>query len=202
MRITFPLLLAAVAGCDAVPPAEPSPQYRPEEAGTVDHALCLLGFTAIPLEEARVTGHHLVSASVNGREGVFILDTGANVSVIDTEHAAYFGVGSGSVRRGGAVVMGGARPARQVSVESLSLGPVDVRQRSLVLTDLGPLGDAMSRLAGGEVHGLIGQDVLKEHRAVIDVERPLLYLIEVDEDPAPVPAERCGADTPEGDPGN
>jgi hypothetical protein len=68
-----------------------------------------------------------------------------------------------------------------------------VRQRRIVLADLGPLGDAMAPLAGGAVHGLIGQDVLKEHRAVIDVERPLLYLIEADRDPAPVAAERCGS---------
>ena len=53
-------------------------EYRPEEAGTVDHALCLLGFTAIPLREARGTGHHLVVATVNGKDGVFILDTRAN----------------------------------------------------------------------------------------------------------------------------
>ena len=49
----------------------------------------------------------------------------------------------------------------------------------------------MEPLAGGAVHGLIGQDVLNEHRAVIDVARPLLYLIEADEEPEPVPARRC-----------
>ncbi|HEX8511906.1 MAG TPA: hypothetical protein VF688_02225 [Allosphingosinicella sp.] len=48
-------------------------------------------------------------------------------------------------------------------------------------------------LPGDEDHGIIGHDVRKEHRAVIDVERPLLYLIEADEDPAPVAAERCRA---------
>ena len=89
------------------------------------------------------------------------------------------------------MVLGGANAARQVGIESLSLGDVPIRQRRMVLTDLGPLGDALAPLAGGAVHGLIGQDVLKEHRAVIDVERPLLYLIESDKDPAPVPAERC-----------
>ena len=183
-------LFAAAAGCDAPISETAAPAYRPEEAGTVDHALCLLGFTAIPLRSARTTGHHLVSASINGREGVFVLDTGANVSVIDSDHAGRFGLGR-ATPRGPAVVLGGPNAARQVRIESLSLGPVAIRQRRMVLTDLGPLGDALAPLAGGAVHGLIGQDVLKEHRAVIDVERPLLYLLEKDEDPAPVPAERC-----------
>ena len=88
-------LVAAAAGCDAPVSEKAPPDYRPEEAGTVDHALCLLGFTAIPLRSARTTGHHLVSASINGREGVFVLDTGANVSVIDSDHAGQFGLGGG-----------------------------------------------------------------------------------------------------------
>lgn len=198
MKIVLAAALAvALAGCEAPAPAPPAPDYRPEEAGTVDHALCLLGFTAIPLGEARTTGHHLVTATVNGREGVFILDTGANVSVIDSDHAADFGLSAGRPSPGGAVVLGGPRPARQVAIESLSLGPVSIRQRRMIVTDLGPMGDALAPLAGGAIHGLIGQDVLKEHRAVIDVERPLLYLIEADRDPAPVPAERCRGGAPE-----
>ncbi|HEX8224362.1 MAG TPA: retropepsin-like aspartic protease [Allosphingosinicella sp.] len=184
----------ALPACDMIAPPAPEAakvDYRPEEAGTVDHALCLLGFTAIPLKEARTTGHHLVTATVNGKEGVFVLDTGANLSVIDVDHAARFGVAGAGGVRGGATGLGGAGIARQVSIESLKLGSVDIRQRRMVLTDLGAIGDALAPLAGGAVHGLIGQDVLKEHRSVIDVERPILYLIEADEDPAPVPAQRC-----------
>ncbi|HLL29614.1 MAG TPA: retropepsin-like aspartic protease [Allosphingosinicella sp.] len=184
----------ALCACDMVaPPAPEAPkvEYRPGEAGTVDHALCLLGFTAIPLREARSTGHHLVTAAVNGKEGVFVLDTGANLSVIDVDHAAHFGLGRAGGRRGGATGLGGSNSARQVGVESVTLGGIEVRQRRMVVTDLGSIGDALAPLAGGAVHGLIGQDVLKEHRAVIDVSRPLLYLIEADEDPEPVPAERC-----------
>jgi predicted aspartyl protease len=187
--------LIALAACEArLPtPASQKVEYRPEEAGTVDHALCLLGFTSVPLRRAAMTGHHLVTASVNGREGVFVLDTGANVSVIDSDHAAHFRLATGATGQGPAIVLGGRNAARQVRIESLSLGDIPVRQRRIVLTDLGALGDALAPLAGGAVHGLIGQDVLKEHRAVIDVERPILYLIEADEDPAPVPAERCRA---------
>ncbi|HEX8379355.1 MAG TPA: retropepsin-like aspartic protease [Allosphingosinicella sp.] len=190
------ILLLALAACDVIapPPREAAKvDYRPQEAGTVDHALCLLGFTAIPLREARGTGHHLVTTAVNGKEGVFILDTGANLSVIDSDHVAHFGLASARGRRGGATGLGGSNAARQVSIESLAFGPVKLRQRRMVITDLGSIGDALAPLSGGAVHGLIGQDVLKEHRAVIDVERPLLYLIEADEEPAPVPAEKCRA---------
>ena len=186
-------LLAAASACDAltVQAPGPEPEYRPGEAGTVDHALCLLGFTAVPLRRTRATGHHLVEARLNGREGLFVLDTGANLSVIDDDHAARFGLSErGSVRGGGAAI-GGAIDARQVGIESLELGGIPVRQRRIVVADLGHLADALAPLAGAPVHGLIGQDVLNEHRAVIDMARPLLYLIEADAEPAPVPPERC-----------
>lgn len=190
--------LLALVACDRIAPPPPEAakvDYRPAEAGTVDHALCLLGFTAIPLREARGTGHHLVVAAVNGKEGVFILDTGANLSVIDSDHVAHFGLARARGRPGGATGLGGSNSARQVPIDSLAFGPVKLRQRRMVITDLGSIGDALAPLAGGAVHGIIGQDVLKEHRAVIDVERPLLYLVEADEDPEPVPAESCRART-------
>ncbi|MDQ4088563.1 MAG: retroviral-like aspartic protease family protein [Pseudomonadota bacterium] len=178
-------------GCDPATVTAPTPDYRPEEAGTVDHALCLLGFTAIPLRRTATTGHHLVEAKLNGRDALFIVDTGANVSVVEDDHAAAFGLRGGTP--GGAVLVGGAGGARQVRIESLSLGGVPVRQQRIVIADLGQLAGALEPLAGGAVHGLLGQDVLNEHRAVIDMDRPLLYLIEEDRDPAPVPAERCRA---------
>jgi hypothetical protein len=197
MKIVLAALLAlALSACDMIAPrptAAAKVDYRPQEAGTVDHALCLLGFTAIPLREARGTGHHLVTTAVNGKDGVFILDTGANLSVIDSDHVAHFGLGAERGRPGGATGIGGSNSARQVPIESLAFGRVKLRQRRMIVTDLGSIGDALAPLAGGAVHGLIGQDVLKEHRAVIDVERPLLYLIEADEDPEPVPVERCRA---------
>jgi hypothetical protein len=196
MKIVLAAVLPlALCACDMIapPPKEAAKvDYRPERAGTVDHALCLLGFTAIPLREARGTGHHLVTTAVNGREGVFILDTGANLSVIDSDHARHFGIAAERGRAGGATGIGGSNAARQVRIESLAFGRVKLRQKRMVVTDLGSIGDALAPLAGGAVHGLIGQDVLKEHRAVIDVERPLLYLIEAAEDPAPIAAERCG----------
>ena len=185
-------LLTVLSACDGVTSPKKKVEYRPEEAGTVDHALCLLGFTAVPLRTASTTGHHLVEARLNGRRGLFVLDTGANMSVVDDNHVATFGLG-GPARPGGGVAIVGTVPARQVAIDNLVLGGVPIRQRRMVVADIGNLMAAMRPLAGGAVHGLIGQDVLNEHRAIIDMDGPLLYLMEPDRDPAPIPAERCSA---------
>ena len=194
MRAFIAASLLLLAACDR--PAQQTaaaPEYRPEEAGTVDHALCLLGFTAIPLRSTTGTGHHLVEVTLNGRPGLFVLDTGANVSVIEDDHAALFGLAGRGGGRGPGIAIGGSVAARQAGIESLQLGGVPVRQRRIAIADLGRLVEVLGPLAGGTVHGLIGQDVLNEHRAVIDMDRPLLYLIEADRDPAPIPAARCAS---------
>lgn len=182
-------LLIGLAACDGPQTAD----YRPEQAGTVDHALCLLGFTAIPLSSVR-TGHHLVEARINKVRGQFVLDTGANVTVVDRAQADRFGIDpadDGRLGRGASVQAPPATRATLARIDSLEMGPVAIRQQRVVTADIanliGPLGTA----AGTDVAGIIGQDILAEHRAIIDVERPMLYLMDEDRPPAPVPAETC-----------
>jgi predicted aspartyl protease len=193
LALALSVLLAA-AGCREIG-TSPPPEYRPEQAGTVDHALCLLGFTALAVREV-ATGHHLIEATINGRTGDFVLDTGANMSVIDDAHVHNFGIEPGSGAIGGAIAIGGAGQARRVRIDSFRLGEVDIRQNRIVTSDLGNLLAALGRVAGTDVNGIIGQDVLNEHRAIIDVARPMLYLMEADRDPSPVPEGRCQAQDP------
>lgn len=189
-----------LVGCDAsggpfAPADEGAVASRPQEAGTVDHALCLLGFAAVPVRNVR-PGHQLVEATINGVTGDFVLDTGANVTVVSTAQAERFGLsveGGGLLGSGPARIAGSTGTARQVRVDSFALGQVAIRQRQVLIADLGQLLGVLGQASGREVSGIIGQDVLEEHRAIIDVPRPMLYLMEDDRDPAPVPAERCTA---------
>lgn len=167
--------------------------YRPQEAGTVDHALCLLGYVHVPVRNVR-PGHQLIEASINGVAGDFVLDTGANLTVVSASQAERFRL---SPETGGILGSGPARfagvqgTARQVRIESFLLASVDIRQRSVLVADLGQLMGALGRASGREISGIVGQDILNEHRAIIDVARPMLYLMEEDREPAPVSAEGC-----------
>lgn len=179
----------AFAACDQV--LAPKAAYRPEQAGTVDRALCLLGFTAVPLREA-VTGHHLVDVTVNGVAATFVLDTGANASVIHAPYADRFGL-TVLPSLGGAIGLGGAMSVGQARIKELKLGSVTVRQSRLATADLSQLVNVLGRLTDRPISGIIGQDVMKQHHAVIDVSAPILHLIAdpTRRDPAPNPA--CAA---------
>jgi hypothetical protein len=83
--------------------------------------------------------------------------------------------------------------AQQVKLERLVIGGVPIRAGRIMTADLSQLVQVLGTVSRGGIAGIIGQDVMKEHRAVIDVARPILYLVAKDRDPAPVPAERCAA---------
>jgi clan AA aspartic protease (TIGR02281 family) len=187
----FPLLLLAFLAACKQPSAPEKVAYNPEKAGTVDHAMCLLGFAAVPLREL-ATGHHVVDVTVNGRAATFILDTGANASVVHAASAKRLGL-PGKGIPAGAFGLGGGMKAQQVALERLEIGGVAIRRARIMTSDLSQLVQVLGTGSRGEIAGIIGQDVMKEHRAVIDVARPILYLVTNDTEPAPVPSDRCRA---------
>lgn len=200
MKPLLPLipLSLLLAGCDMAgnpfaSAERPAADYRPQDAGTIDHALCLLGFVSVPVTGVN-PGHHLVEATINGVTGNFVLDTGANLSVVNAPQAERFGLsarGGTLFGAGTARFAGNTGAARAVAVDSFTMGDMTVRQRRVLVADLGGLLDSLGQVSGREISGLIGQDVMNEHRAIIDVKRPMLYVMAEDREPAPVPAENC-----------
>ena len=190
-------LLAACAlsltGCKEV--LTKTAVYQPAKAGSVDQAMCLLGFTAVPLREL-LTGHHLVEARLNGKTASFVVDTGANASVLHAPYGADFGLTGTPVGQGGAIGVGGTLKAGRASIRSLEIRDVTIRRSRIMTADLSQVVNLLGPISGGKVYGIIGQDVLKEHRAVIDVAKPILYLVREDRAPAPVPLDQCASSAP------
>lgn len=140
-----------------------------------------------------MTGHHLVDVELNGVSGVFVLDTGANMSVVDQRSAATFSLTPSRLVSGQAFGIGGGQNAAIAQTDEMSVAGVPVRTRRIAIANISQVSDVLAPLTGETIHGIIGQDVMTEHRAVIDVARPILYLIEADQEPAPVPLEDCAA---------
>lgn len=186
-------LMLSTASCGQV--LSPQARYDPGVAGSVDQAMCRLGFTAIPMREL-MTGHHLVDVVIDGKPAAFIVDTGANLTVMNAGDAATFGLQSKPVALAGAFGIGGAVDrAGQAGVRSMAVGGMPVRQTRVMTADLGQVVDLVSKLAGRRVAGIVGQDVMREHRAVIDVARPILYMVPGDGEPKPVDPARCDGGT-------
>lgn len=122
------------------------------------------------------TNHFEVKAILNRIEGNFILDTGASNSCVGFEAVEKFGLFAqdSDVKAAGA---GAIDMVTQVSQKnSIQIGKWSKNRISLVLFDLTHVNTALITHQAEPVDGIIGADILKRGKAIIDYERKCLYL--------------------------
>lgn len=133
------------------------------------------GFYRIPLKRL-ATGHYLFSAKINGVLGDFILDTGASTSCVGfTDSAHFLLISEDSIIK--------AAGAGAINMETMlsrknefKIKNWGIKNMDIVLFDLSHVNEALSQVSEGPVHGIIGADFLKQHRAVIDYGRNCFYV--------------------------
>lgn len=122
------------------------------------------------------TGHHQCLVKINGVEGSFIVDTGASSSCIDFKSADHFELLSenSDVRAAGA---GATNMLTKSSVDNtIEIGEWQLSKMALVLFDLSHVNSALEEHDSECVHGIIGADLLKKSKAVIDYKTNRLFL--------------------------
>lgn len=122
------------------------------------------------------TNHFEVIATINGVKGLFILDTGASSSCIGFSDAELFNlkVKDSDIKAAGA---GATDMLTQVSTKnSLKIGRWKIKKLKLVLFDLVHVNTALTTHNSKPVNGIIGADVLKKGKAIIDYDKKYLYL--------------------------
>jgi len=122
------------------------------------------------------TNHFEVKATINGVKGLFILDTGASNSCVGFESIQTFGlkVKDSKVKAAGA---GAIDMETQISRQNnLKIGAWKKDKIVLVLFNLTHVNTALTNHNASPVNGIIGADILKKGKAIIDYEKKNLYL--------------------------
>jgi predicted aspartyl protease len=122
------------------------------------------------------TNHFECKVVINGVEGSFIIDTGASSSCIDFIYAEHFNLFSedSNIRAAGA---GATNMLTKTSTNNkVSIGKWTKKRVDLILFDLSHVNKALSDHDAELVHGIIGADILKRGKAVIDYKTSRLYL--------------------------
>ena len=133
------------------------------------------GYTAIPLR--RGNGNHLeIVAKINDRTGVFLLDTGAQITVINRSSLGKFNLSSvkTAVKVFGA--LGG--PGESIGAalaSSIQVGPCTVSPFLVGVSELNTLNQGRK----GRLDGIIGADMLQNFSFVIDCRTPRLFAKDV-----------------------
>lgn len=132
-------------------------------------------FKRIPLKKLK-TGHYQLTLKINGISGDFILDTGASTSCIGFESVSHFTLVSeeSEIKAAGA---GAVDMETKIAKNNLlEIGQSIVKDIDIILFDLSHVNGALQQVDEKRVHGILGADLLKQLRAVIDYGRNCFYI--------------------------
>lgn len=122
------------------------------------------------------TNHFELSAKINGVCGRFILDTGASNTCIGVDKLEFFKMASeeSEIKAAGA---GAIDMDTLVSAKNhLEIGKWKTKKQKIVVFDLSHVNQALTNHNALPVDGIIGADILKKTKAVIDYNKKRLYL--------------------------
>ncbi len=122
------------------------------------------------------TNHLEVGVSLNGVNGRFIVDTGASNTCVGFDKTIFFRLNSevSEIKAAGA---GASNMETLLStMNTLNIGTWSARKMKIVLFDLGHVNEALLAHDAQPVDGIIGADILRKSRAVIDYQKCCMYL--------------------------
>lgn len=132
-------------------------------------------YVEVPMKKVAISDFE-ISANVNRRKALLLVDTGAAITLIDREVSRDAGV---DFRRTDYVV-GGAGGGRQRiavgTVKNFNLNGLKVRQAQIAISDISSLGTQLSEKGKPPLDGYLGADFLRQKSAVIDCAGLRLYL--------------------------
>lgn len=132
-------------------------------------------FTAVPLRRFSLSDFEVI-ANVNGHKALWLVDTGAAVTLLDSALSRRAGikVNKTNLSVGGA---GGGRQRIDIGiVENLRLSSLRVRSAVIAISDISAGNSALQEDGKPPIDGYLGADFLREKGAVIDCGQMRLYL--------------------------
>jgi len=133
------------------------------------------GYTRIKLHLTK-TNHFEIKVSLNGEKGLFILDTGASNSCVGFEAIENFKLKAknSEIKAAGA---GATDMTTQISKKNkLKIGKWKKDKVALILFNLTHVNTALISHNSQPVDGILGADILKKSKAIIDYDKKHLYL--------------------------
>ncbi|MFX0555517.1 retropepsin-like aspartic protease [Maribacter sp. CXY002] len=132
-------------------------------------------YQKIPLQ-ITATNHLEIKAEINGIMGCFILDTGASNTCIGLDKIDFFKL----ISEASDIKAAGAGASNMETLTSnkniIKIGKWKSKKLQIVLFDLSHVNEALTSHSATSVDGIIGADVLKKTKAIIDYRNKCIYL--------------------------
>jgi len=135
-----------------------------------------LGHKVLPLGTAGRLPHLILSGTLNGRRVSWVVDTGAEVSVMAAESFEGFNIASRETNSRMIDASGDRIPLRHARLYNLTFGEVNVAVFDISIAPLGPVRKYFRDGSGRPVDGILGMDFLTIGRALLDSGSGVLYM--------------------------
>ncbi len=142
---------------------------------TLNSFLRSKGYVSIPLT-LTATNHFEVVAKINGISGRFILDTGASNTCIGMGKIDRFGLTTKSTDIKAAGAGASEMDALISTNNAITIGGWEKKRQRIVLIDLFHVNHALENHDASPIDGIVGADILKKGKAIIDYNRKRLFL--------------------------
>lgn len=137
--------------------------------------------TTIPFEIMAIDGegyHLIIKIHINGKVAGVVLDTGASKTVFDTTRITKYIKDKKVVLHGKLSTGLGSNTMKSytTTLDKIKIGNLEIKNYKTVLLDLSHVNKSYQQVGFASVEGILGSDILVNHKAVIDFEKKVLKL--------------------------
>ena len=120
----------------------------------------------------------MLKGSIHGKEARFLIDTGASRSVFDPNTMANFIENLQFEKKEGMTAGVGSSDLESATftIDTFSIGALEIHDYEAVALDLENIHEMYGKLGLPHIDGIIGGDLLKRHKAVINYRSKKLRL--------------------------
>ena len=133
------------------------------------------GYGEVPMKRASISDFEVL-ANVNGKRALWLVDTGAAITLLDSVISRRAGI---KLNRTGFTVGGAGGGRRRIDigiVDNLRLSSMQVHSAVIAVSDISANNAALQEQGKPPIDGYLGADFLRERGAVIDCSQMRLYL--------------------------
>ena len=138
-------------------------------------------YIEIPIQLLDIEGegfHIMVNGTIHGKEASFLIDTGASRSVFDPKTISSFIENIEFEKKEGMTAGVGSSDLESATfrIDVFSLGGMEIFDYEAVALDLENIHEMYGKLGLPHIDGILGGDLLKRHKAVINYRNKKLRL--------------------------
>jgi predicted aspartyl protease len=177
-------------------PGKNAPNARPGGIGPLGIRPGL-GHDALPLKQAGRLPHLILTSDWNGHRLTWVVDTGAEVTVLAQDAVRRHGIPSRQTRTNIIDASGDHAPISVSVLRNVQFNSLTVSDFEVAVTDLSTVRKHFRDSQGRPVDGIIGMDFLTKSSALLDSASRILYIGQPDRPgaapvrSAPVPTQRA-----------